>query len=73
MVLGLEPVKAVGDHILPGIACLVISAVLLIIWETRRLIYRQAGPHRPWLIPSLAIALSIVSFILMIIRFLAVD
>ena len=72
MIAAVPVLRAVGLHVLPGIICLVLSAVLLSLWEVRRISHARVLMARPWLLPTLGITLGMASCVLIAARFLAV-
>jgi len=69
-----DPVlRLMGTHVLPGILCVVLSSLLLCLWELRRLTSGDSEAIRPWMLPVAGIVLGIISIAFIMARFITVD
>jgi hypothetical protein len=65
--------RLMGTHVLPGILCVVLSSLLLCLWELRRLTSGNSKTTRPWMLPAAGIVLGIISIAFIVTRFITVD
>jgi hypothetical protein len=64
--------RSIGLHVLPGIFLVILAALLLGWWEVRRLTGTGKTGVDRWL-PATAVALAVISFVLIAVRFIVVD
>lgn len=65
--------RLMGTHVLPGVFCVVMSSLLLCLWELRSLTSGDHKTIRPWMLPAGGLVLCIMSIALIIARFITVD
>jgi hypothetical protein len=65
--------RLMGTHVLPGILCVVLSSLLLCLWELRRLTPGDKKTIRSWVLPVSGLVLGILSIALIMARFITVD
>jgi hypothetical protein len=64
--------RSVGLHVLPGIVCVILASALLFFWELRRLTRSEETGFPRWLLPAAGIALGVLSFAFIAVRFAAI-
>src|SRR6185437_13932270 len=64
--------RFVGLHVLPGIICVILGALLLSWWELRRLTMTRSTATHPWLLPAAGITVGVIAFSLIAARFIVV-
>jgi hypothetical protein len=65
--------RLLGLHVLPGMICVILGALLLSLWELRRLTASPGKATPPWLLPAAGIAVSVVALGLIASRFIAIQ
>jgi hypothetical protein len=72
MYAALPLLRSMGLHVLPGVICVALGALLLSCWELRRLtIARSSATHRR-LLPATGIAVGVMALCLIVGRFIVV-
>jgi|HubBroStandDraft_5_1064220.scaffolds.fasta_scaffold00394_5 hypothetical protein len=65
--------RLMGRHVLPGVFFVVLSSLLLCLWELRRLTSGDDKTTRRWLLPVGGLVLGLLSIAFIMARFITVD
>lgn len=69
-----EPLlRVMGAHVLPGVLCVSLSSLLLLLWELQRLTRGRSKPGPRRILAGGGIALGIVSLGFIVARFIVVN
>ena len=65
-------IRSIGLHVLPGMICMILGALLLSWWELRRLTAAPNTAAPRWMLPASGIAVSVLALGLIGSRFIAI-